>query len=67
MKRVEKFAVIKPRRKRVNSKIAFTECEDQKEQLELCQQVLGTSAKKLSTVFSHVHELPLRVNEPFYE
>jgi len=41
----------------MNSKIAFTECEDLEEQLELSQHVSGTIEKKLSTVFSNVHEL----------
>ena len=40
----------------MNSKIAFTGVRRLEERLELSQQVSGTIEKKLSTVFSNVHE-----------
>ena len=43
--------------KRTNSKTAFNRVRRLEEQLELSQQVSGTIEKKMSTVFSNVHEL----------
>ena len=59
----------------MNSKIAFTKCEDLKNSwsFPISQQVSGTSTKKLSIVFSNVHELlckrksDVNCNELFYE
>jgi len=43
--------------KRLNSKIAFTECEDLKNSWSFPIKSQVQSRKKLSTVFSNVHEL----------
>ena len=43
--------------KRTNSKIAFTECEDLKNSWSFPSKSQVQSRKKMSTVFSNVHEL----------